>query len=80
MKLHSLQECAFLQLNIDNHILFKYSKDNKKVEIIIEDQYKSQNENTNYLEIFKICVEEMSFWELLFLQSVYTSNSDENMA
>ena len=80
VRLHSLQECAFLQLSIDNHISFRYSKNNKKVTIIIEDQFRhALDQSTEYFEIFKLCVEEMSFWELLFLQSLYTTTSAENM-
>lgn len=75
---HSLQEFAYLRLDDTNHVSLRYPDDNNNVEISIQERYRRQDK-TVYQDIFRLYIEEMSFWELLLVRNL-SYCSTEKMA
>lgn len=67
IRLHSLQECNYLKIQESNLLLFKYNLvDNKNdIEIKIQEQYSNKSNDTEFQNVYKVLIKEMSLNELL---------------
>lgn len=72
--IHSLGSVNFLKIEKTNHILFacQYYDDRQ---VCIQEQYKDQCGQTNFTDIFRIKIWEITLRELMLLQSLYASKS-----
>ena len=72
--IHSLGSVNFLKIEKTNHILFacQYYDDRQ---VCIQEQYKDQCGQTNFTDIFRIKIWEITLRELMLLQSLFASKS-----
>ena len=69
--IHSLGSCNYLKIEPEQHILFacQYYDDRQ---ICIQDQYDNQNQQTQFEDVYKIKIHEITLRELMLIQSLYS--------
>lgn len=69
--IHGLGSCNYLKIERENHIKFSCQfYDNRQ--ICIQDQFDDKTGETQFSNIYKIKVDEITLRELLLVQSIYT--------
>lgn len=69
--IHPLSVCDSLRIESSNHIYFSCQYyDNRQIKL--QEQFQDQDGQTNFIDIFKIKIWEITLRELLILQSFYT--------
>lgn len=81
IRLHSLQECNYLKIQESNLLLFKYNLvDNKNdIEIKIQEQYSNKSNDTEFQNVYKVLIKEMSLNELLLFQGLFSCSSQSEV-
>ena len=69
--IHPLSVCDSLKIEKSNHIYFacQYYDDRQ---VVMQEQFQDTERQTNFIDIFRVKVWEITLRELLFLQSIYT--------
>lgn len=76
--LHSLGKCNYLKIEPDNHILFAFQFYDDR-QICIQHQYNDASQQTQFDDIFKIKVHEISLRELMLVQSIYAAATQSDI-
>ena len=69
--IHSLGSCNYLKIEKDNHLKFACQFYDDR-QIWIQDQFEDKTGETQFTNIYKIKVSEITLRELLLVQSIYT--------
>lgn len=73
---HSLESCSYLKIEDTNHIQITRPRHNKKTrDICIKEQYTDSNGETQFEDLYKVPVTEMTLIELILIQSVFACKS-----
>jgi hypothetical protein len=63
---HSLESCNYLKIENSNHLKFMNAKNGETDRIVmIQEQYIDYDGNTNFDDIYQICISEMNLRELM---------------
>jgi len=63
---HSLESCNYLKIENSNHLKFMNAKNGETDRIVmIQEQYIDFDGNTNFDDIYQICISEMNLRELM---------------
>ena len=69
--IHPLSVCDSLKIEKSNHIYFACQYyDNRQV--VLQEQFQDHEQQTNFIDIFRLKIWEITLRELLILQSMYT--------
>lgn len=68
--MHSLGSCDYLKIEPTNHLLFACQFYNDR-QICLQEQYNDKHLDTNFDDIFKIKIDEVTLRELLLIESIY---------
>ena len=78
---HSLKECNYLKTHPQNHLVFQYRKNEEETMITIQEQYQTKkSRDTNFEDIYKVLIKQLTLPELLVLQGVFSCSTQSQMA
>ena len=76
--IHSLGKCNYLKIEPTNHLLFACQfYDNRQ--ICLQEQYDDFEGQTNFDDIFKIKIHEITLRELMLIQSIYACKTQSDI-
>lgn len=72
-KVHSLGKCNYLKIEESNHIFFSMQFYDDR-QICVQEQFKDSSNNTQFDDIFRIKIHEVTLRELMLIQSIFASS------
>ena len=77
---HSLESCNYLKIENSNHLKFMNAKNGETDRIVmIQEQFIDYDGNTNFDDIYQICISEMNLRELMQFQSIFKCKTQKEI-